>query len=493
MSEPTKDDFFQEANEKIEPIKKEIESQKKKLLENAAVIISTSVIALSVILYGFNTGYCRVFNLPSSAMTLDIKRLVPLAFNLLCNVIYVLFIISSFKADRAFKKNRINYLRILWGSIAISHLLSLSNAYSYLGKWIGVVLSWLIPTLIELLLFMISKPKRTKPAVETEHKIVIEDFVEDSIFHTYYFKCGLFLVIIPIVLAPLCGEFCAKAEREYQTFLLENSTYAVIVDYTDKVLVQQACEQGNTLAINADNYSFFEKNNVTYQFKKYENVIINSNKKVSLPGQNETWNRVKEVLSMPLVTDWIMVVITLIYVVATCFICSANVRSAKASKAQLEEMKREHDESIRYGIMPFLQMEEIAVSGHDFCLELPLVDKSIADWEIDSMVKVKNIGNGAATNLTYTWKSENLPTVEIQPFPINAIKADGEYLIALSFNCMKSKLSSNLGTLILHYDDMRGYSYNQRMVLTYSPDNRYFCIGDINIDVPEYTGIKENA
>lgn len=493
MAELTKSEVLQEAKEKISPIKKQIERNKKNLLENAAVIISFSVIALSVVLYGFNTGYSRVFNLPSSTLSLEIKRLVPLAFTLFNNVIYVLFIISSFKADRVFKKNRINYLRILWGSITISHFLSLCNAYSFFGKWIGILLSWFLPTLVELSIFVIKKPKRTTPMSEMKHKLVLEDFVEDSIFYTYYFKCGLFFVLIPIVLAPLCGEFCAKAGREYQTCLLENSTYAVIVDYTDRVLVQKACEQGDTLVINTDSYSLFEKSNVTFQFKKYENVIINSDKKISMPSQNETWTGIKEVLSMPLVTDWIMVVITLIYVAATCLICSANVRSAKASKAQLEEMQREHDESIRYGIMPFLQMEEIAVSGHDFCLELPLVDKSMADWELGSMVRVKNIGNGAATNLTYTWESENISTVEIKPFPINAIKADGEYRIALSFDSMKSKLGSNLGTLILHYDDMRGYSYNQRMVFTYSAKNRYFCIGDIYIDVPVYMGIKENA
>lgn len=493
MAELTKSEVFQEAKEKISPIKKEIESKKKKLLENAAVIISFSVIALSVILYGFNTGYCRVFNLPSSAMSLDIKRLVPLAFNLFSNVIYVLFIISSFKADRAFKKNRINYLRILWGSITISHFLSLSNAYSFLGKWMGVLLSWLLPTLVELSLFVIKKPKRTTPVAEIEHKLVLEDFVEDSIFYTYYFKCGLFLVLIPIALAPLCGEFCAKAEREYQTCFLENSTYAVIADYTDRVLAQQACEQGNTLTINTDSYSLFEKSNVTFRFKKYENVIINSDKQISLPSQNETWTRIKEVLCMPLVTDWIMVVITLIYVVATCFICSANVRSAKASKAQLEEMKHEHDETIRYGIMPFLQAECLTESKYDYLLDLPLADKAQVDTELWQCIRVKNIGNGAATNLSYTWTSGNKDVKKIDVFPVNAIQANGEYKIYIHFDSMESEIGSTLGTLIFHYDDMRGYSYNQRMEFSYSLDNKFFCIGEISTDVPVYTGIKENA
>lgn len=36
--------------------------------------------------------------------------------------------------------------------------------------------------------------------------------------------------------------------------------------------------------------------------------------------------------------DWAMVIITGIYVVATIFICWANIKTAKASKEQLKEM-----------------------------------------------------------------------------------------------------------------------------------------------------------
>ena len=55
--------------------------------------------------------------------------------------------------------------------------------------------------------------------------------------------------------------------------------------------------------------------------------------------------------------DWAMVWITLVYVLATIFICWANFKTARASKEQLEESKKEHDESVRIEIMPFLQFE----------------------------------------------------------------------------------------------------------------------------------------
>lgn len=45
--------------------------------------------------------------------------------------------------------------------------------------------------------------------------------------------------------------------------------------------------------------------------------------------------------------DWAMVFITGIYVIATIFICGANIKSAKASKAQLQEMQRQYAEENR--------------------------------------------------------------------------------------------------------------------------------------------------
>ena len=39
--------------------------------------------------------------------------------------------------------------------------------------------------------------------------------------------------------------------------------------------------------------------------------------------------------------DWAMFWITLVYVVATIFICKANIKSAKAAKEQTDEMKRQ--------------------------------------------------------------------------------------------------------------------------------------------------------
>ena len=56
---------------------------------------------------------------------------------------------------------------------------------------------------------------------------------------------------------------------------------------------------------------------------------------------------------MPKITDWLMIIITAVYVAATVAIWIANNKSAKASKEQLAEMKRQYAEENR----PIIEME----------------------------------------------------------------------------------------------------------------------------------------
>lgn len=47
---------------------------------------------------------------------------------------------------------------------------------------------------------------------------------------------------------------------------------------------------------------------------------------------------------MPTITDWIMVIITCVYVIATILICLFNYRAAKATREQVAEAKRQYEE-----------------------------------------------------------------------------------------------------------------------------------------------------
>ena len=75
-------------------------------------------------------------------------------------------------------------------------------------------------------------------------------------------------------------------------------------------------------------------------------------------------------------TDWLMVIITAIYVVATIIICYFNGKSAKAAKIQTEEMIRQynlsnrpnvtiHFDIIRSGLLCFVVENEGNMPAHD--------------------------------------------------------------------------------------------------------------------------------
>lgn len=48
-----------------------------------------------------------------------------------------------------------------------------------------------------------------------------------------------------------------------------------------------------------------------------------------------------------MITDWLMVAITAVYVVATILICRANIKSAEATREQVAEAKRQYEEEHR--------------------------------------------------------------------------------------------------------------------------------------------------
>lgn len=58
-----------------------------------------------------------------------------------------------------------------------------------------------------------------------------------------------------------------------------------------------------------------------------------------------------------MISDWAMVFITLVYVIATIFICWVNFKSAKVSKEQLIEMQKQFEENNR----PHIEVEFIFV------------------------------------------------------------------------------------------------------------------------------------
>lgn len=74
-------------------------------------------------------------------------------------------------------------------------------------------------------------------------------------------------------------------------------------------------------------------------------------------------------------SDWAMVILTAIYVVATIFICRFNYGAAKASKEQVAEMRRQYEEDNR----PYITVELIYERKSFYGLKLSNCGKRLAN------------------------------------------------------------------------------------------------------------------
>ena len=124
-------------------------------------------------------------------------------------------------------------------------------------------------------------------------------------------------------------------------------------------------------------------------------------------------------------TDWLMVIITFVYVVATIFICVFNYRSAKAAKDQIELSKLQYENDTRLKLMPCLFVERI--SPLDFVngtIEYSLADYENGDQKIikgDPYFKISNVGFGIAKNIEYIMRpiKGGYQRYRIISFPVN--------------------------------------------------------------------------
>ena len=169
---------------------------------------------------------------------------------------------------------------------------------------------------------------------------------------------------------------------------------------------------------------------------------------------------------MSLITDWLMVAITAIYTIATLLITFSNIKSATASKNQLEESIRQFDEMQRIKSLPFLQLEskEDEKRDIDYLLQLPTNN----DYQRELFSKIfvlRNIGNGTAMNIVYSWECKE-KEISIVDYPtINAIRYGDSYKVKLIMNKTDSDVAT-IGTLIFSYQDLINNEYEQNMYLS---------------------------
>lgn len=177
--------------------------------------------------------------------------------------------------------------------------------------------------------------------------------------------------------------------------------------------------------------------------------------------------------------------ITVVYVIATIFIYSANKKAANASRAQIAESQKQFEETKRLECMPFLQME-ISHDNHrsDFEMELPFCNEN-SEYNISKIVKLKNIGNGTATNIVYGWECKATNTTANDYPPINAIMKGDAYYVLVCCDANDTIPLETSALLTLQYNDLLGNTYEQKVIMHFNADTLLWCENDI----PEYLGI----
>ena len=171
---------------------------------------------------------------------------------------------------------------------------------------------------------------------------------------------------------------------------------------------------------------------------------------------------------MPTITDWLMVGITAVYVVATIFISCANIKSANATRDQLTESKRQYEDKKRLEIMPYIQFEQTKDNAnHELNLVLDSGDKLTGEYIL--LVRMKNIGNGTAKDIVYTYQWNNgANTHDRGAFPVQALSSGESQTIKVVFFHTVEKRAERSACFVLRYRDLLENAYTQKLNLRFS-------------------------
>lgn len=171
---------------------------------------------------------------------------------------------------------------------------------------------------------------------------------------------------------------------------------------------------------------------------------------------------------MPTITDWLMVGITAVYVVATIIISCANIKSANATRDQLTESKRQYEDKKRLEIMPYIQFEQTKDNAnHELNLVLDSGDELTGEYIL--LVRMKNIGNGTAKDIAYTYQWNNgANTHDRGAFPVQALSSSENQTIKVVFSHTVEKRAERSACFVLRYRDLLENAYTQKLILRFS-------------------------
>ena len=171
---------------------------------------------------------------------------------------------------------------------------------------------------------------------------------------------------------------------------------------------------------------------------------------------------------MPLITDWLMFCITTIYVVATIFICRANIKAANATRDQIAESQKQFAEDQRIKLLPYFQITEIPkpnrIDGWMNCQLSQHRQNMNCVVEGTFYFQIKNIGHDIAKEIEFQWADISMGTLD--PFIVSLATGesrDAEFSIQAS--CDDIYTNNRKAILKIKYKDLFGTSYMQNLSL----------------------------
>lgn len=186
-----------------------------------------------------------------------------------------------------------------------------------------------------------------------------------------------------------------------------------------------------------------------------------------------------------------MVWITAVYVIATILICYANLKSARATREQVAESKRQFEESKRLEKMPYFDVSALEKTD-DYNIFDPDITLSLTEKQSKESIfypiplQFTNIGSGTAADLTF--KRDDTTSIPVEQFPFTSLGSDRSHVLCCHF-CFSpepdfSAFSSEI-PLFLKYRDLLGNCYQQKIVFSFSVISEEIGLKGIITSVPE--------
>ena len=196
----------------------------------------------------------------------------------------------------------------------------------------------------------------------------------------------------------------------------------------------------------------------------------------------------------------IMIILTAAYGITTIAIWVANYHSANASKAQLEESKRQFEETKRLQIMPYIHVvfdKWIVINEGD--TKTPYVHLKISECPQDECninkgvsIKISNIGLGIAIEPICQWcVNEKVDSYHIPTSVLNIKETiEWDFVIIASKNDISKEIKKTLHFLFV---DFYGNHYYQDLCIDFYVDKTTIYIDSYKMQAPKYIEKPEEA